>query len=62
MRTRRIIGWIAMIPAFVFWLLAIGSASSAGFSADAYAFQIMVMGGAISTVAALLLNIDVLDL
>jgi hypothetical protein len=62
MKPRRIIGWIAIIPAFVFWLLAIGSASNAGFSADAYAFQMMVMGGAISTIAALLLNLDVLNL
>lgn len=58
MKTRRLIGWLVMIPAFVFWLVSIASASHSGFFADAYAYQIMVMGGAISTIAALLLNIE----
>lgn len=49
-----------MVPAFVFWLTAIGSASGSGFFADAYAYQIMVMGGAISSIAALLLNLDII--
>lgn len=51
-----------MIPAFIFWLYAIGGASHAGFFADAYDYQVMVMGGALSTIAALLLNIEALDI
>ena len=59
MTPRRILGWIIMIPAFVFWLYAIGSATRAGFFADPFAYQIIVMGGALSTIAALLLNAEV---
>lgn len=47
-----------MIIPFIFWLASIGGASNAGFFADAFDYQIMVMGGAISTIAALTLFID----
>lgn len=56
MKTIRIIGWLVLIPALVFWLVAIGGASHSGFFADAYDYEVIVMGGAISTIAALLLN------
>ena len=56
------VGWLILIPAFVFWLVAIGSAAfypGEGYFADPYAYQIIVMGGALSTISALLLNADV---
>ncbi|MDG6997855.1 MAG: hypothetical protein JRN15_01935 [Nitrososphaerota archaeon] len=62
MKTRRLIGFLIMIPCFVFWLYAVGGASHAGFFADAYDYQVIIMGGALSTIAALLLNIEALDI
>lgn len=59
MKARRMVGWVIMIPAMVFWLYAIGGASNAGLFADAFDYQVIVMGGALSTLAALLLNADV---
>lgn len=58
MKTRRIVGWIIMIIPFIFWLTAIGHASNSGFFADAYAYQVMVLGGAISVIAAATLFIE----
>ena len=60
MKMRRLIGWLILIPSFVFWLYAIGGASGAGFFADPFDYELMVMGGAISTISALLLGTDVL--
>ncbi len=58
MKTRRVVGWVIMIIPFIFWLTSIGGASHAGFFADPFDYEIMVMGGAISTLAALTLFID----
>lgn len=51
-----------MIPAFVFWLYALAGATHAGFYADNFDLQAVIMGGALSTIAALLLNIEALDI
>ena len=52
MVARRILIALAVFAvAWVFWILAIGSATSQGFFEDQWAVQMMVLGGAISMVA-----------
>jgi hypothetical protein len=58
MKKRRIIGFLLLIPAFALWFTAIGGASNAHFFADPTDYALMVLGGAVSTIAALVLNID----
>jgi hypothetical protein len=55
MKINRIVGFAILVVSFVFWFSAIASASNAGFFADASALELMVMGGAIASIAALVL-------
>jgi uncharacterized membrane protein HdeD (DUF308 family) len=55
---RKRIGFLILIIPFFFWFTAIWSASSAGFFEDANAVQIMVLGGAISMIAGIVLIVD----
>ncbi|MDG6909470.1 MAG: hypothetical protein JRN57_01070 [Nitrososphaerota archaeon] len=48
---RRLIALAVFVVPWVFWILAIGSASSHGFFENEWAVQTMVLGGAISMVA-----------
>ena len=48
---RKLLALVVFIIPWVFWITAIGSASSSGFFEDQWAVQTMVLGGAISMVA-----------
>ncbi|MDE1857921.1 MAG: hypothetical protein KGI26_02475 [Thaumarchaeota archaeon] len=48
---RKLLALAVFIVPWVFWIMAIGSASSRGFFEDQWAVQTMVLGGAISMVA-----------
>ena len=48
---RKLAGLAILAVAFVFWILAIGSAMGSGFFENEWAVQMMVLGGAISMVA-----------
>jgi len=51
----KIAGWIVLLIAAVFWFTAIGSAIGQGFFEDQNAVQLIVLGGAVSMIAGLLL-------
>ncbi len=48
-------GWIVLVLAAVLWFTAIGSAVGKGFFEDQNAVQLIVLGGAVSMVAGILL-------
>ena len=55
LRTTKILGWIVLVIAAVLWFTAIGNAMGRGFFEDENALQLIVLGGAVSIIAGVLL-------
>jgi hypothetical protein len=51
-KSRHILALAIFIVPWVFWIYAIMSASNSGFTENEFAVQLMVLGGAVSMVAA----------
>jgi hypothetical protein len=49
---RRLLALAVFVVPWFFWLFSIASASSGGFKENEWAVQLMVLGGALSMVAA----------
>jgi len=57
MRLTRIVGWVIVAVAFVFWFTAIAGATASGSFENQGAVQLMILGGAISMIAGLVLQL-----
>jgi uncharacterized membrane protein len=55
MKTAKILGWIVLVIAAVLWFTAIANATGRGFFEDENAVQLIVLGGAVSMIAGVLL-------
>lgn len=55
MKTTKIIGWVIIAIAAVFWVTAIGGANASGFFENSNAVQLMILGGAVSMIGGVLL-------
>jgi hypothetical protein len=52
---KQVVGWVILVFAVPFWVIAISSASGHGFFENEFAVQSMIMGGAVSMIAGLFL-------
>jgi hypothetical protein len=58
LKSIRIVGWVILLIAAVFWIAAIGGATASGFFETENSVQLLILGGAVAMIGGMFLWYD----